>query len=531
VCTFILVPLLYKLFYQHINTHLPEDSRFFMAMKHWYHRSFLFVFRYKRTSLMLMGVFIPVTILLLIYLHKTGFPAIERTETILQIDWNEPIPVTESRSRIAQLSEHSKAYVEHTEAEVGQRQFMLSTETFTAQQATLYLRYPDQVTKTRYDTALVHLLRSRFPLARIDLYHAPNAFEQLFSSRQPYYEARFHEPKTRKTLPDSIAQIFIQRAARQLPVNPGKGFETETVAVINLDFIKMKNYQVEYGDLMQKLNIMFGDYLITDFKDFGRVTPVRLSSIPGNFNHLLQTHTVRSTHGKDYPVAEFIKMHYEDHYKNLTADASGIYQSLELTTLTDVGETEGFFTTLAREFGLAVDFSGQWFENQSNLKQLLVILLVSVLLMYFILTAEFESFRQPLLVMASIPLGFAGSLLLLWVMGGTLNIMSGIGLVVVLGILDNDAILKIDRINRLRQHLPLAQAIEQAGLDRLKPIVMNTCTNVLAITPLLFASGLGADLQQPVAITTIGGLIASTLTALYFVPLLYWISSGNKKEL
>jgi len=69
----------------------------------------------------------------------------------------------------------------------------------------------------------------------------------------------------------------------------------------------------------------------------------------------------------------------------------------------------------------------------------------------------------------------------------------------------------------------LAQAIEQAGLDRLKPIVMNTCTNVLAIAPILFASGLGADLQQPVAVTTIGGLIAATFTALYFVPVLYWV--------
>ena len=216
-------------------------------------------------------------------------------------------------------------------------------------------------------------------------------------------------------------------------------------------------------------------------------------------------------------------MRYEDHYKNLTADASGIYQSIELTALTDADETENYFNTLARESGLVVDFSGQWFENQANLKQLLFIMLVSVLLMYFILTAEFESFRQPLLVMVSIPLGFAGSLLLLWAMGGTLNVMSGIGLVVVLGILDNDAILKIDRINRLRQHLPLTQAIEQAGLDRLKPIVMNTCTNVLAITPILFASGLGADLQQPVAITTIGGLIAATFTALYFVPVLYWV--------
>jgi multidrug efflux pump subunit AcrB len=528
LCTFILVPLLYKLLYQNNNTHLPEDSRFFITMKRWYHRSFLFVFRYKLTSLLLMGVFIPVSILLFIYLPKTGFPLIERTESVINIDWNEPIPVTESKARIMQLVESYKPYVAHTEAEVGQRQFMLGTDVFTAQQATLYLKYPNQHAKNNFDTTLVHQLKSRFPLARIDMQNAPNAFEQLFTSRQPHYEARFREPKSLKTLPDSTAQALFQKTAHHMPVTAGKGFETETVAVINLDFIKMKTYQVDYADLIRKLNLVFGDFLITDFKDFGKVTPVRFTTVPGDFTHLLQTNTVRSANGKDYPVTEFIQMRYEDHYKNLTADASGMYQSLLLTSVPDVKNTDDFFTGLARNFNLSVDFSGQWFENEANLKQLFFILLVSVLLMYFILTAEFESFRQPLLVMVSIPLGFAGSLLLLWALGGTLNVMSGIGLVVVLGILDNDAILKIDRINRLRQHLPLAQAIEQAGLDRLKPIVMNTCTNVLAITPILFASGLGADLQQPVAITTIGGLIAATFTALYFIPTLYWFSSSQK---
>lgn len=215
----------------------------------------------------------------------------------------------------------------------------------------------------------------------------------------------------------------------------------------------------------------------------------------------------------------------------MPADANGIYQSVELPEVADEPAVQEFFRNLAHQFGLSAEFSGQWFEDRENLGQLIFILVVSVVLVYFILTAEFESFSQPLLVMFSLPLGLAGSLILLWLSGGSINIMSGIGLVVVLGILDNDAILKIDRINRLRQHLPLKQAIEQAGLDRLKPIVMNTCTNVLAVTPIIFSAGLGADLQRPVAITTIGGLIAATFTALYFIPLMYAWLYGKKTSL
>jgi multidrug efflux pump subunit AcrB len=269
-------------------------------------------------------------------------------------------------------------------------------------------------------------------------------------------------------------------------------------------------------------------YRITDLTSFGRLTRVSLAGSQADVDHLLRNTMIRSDNGHMYPLTDFLHTEYRLQPKIITADASGIYQAIEVTPDNEP-EVRAFFNRLAANLGLQADFTGKWFENRKSLMQITVILLVSLVLVYFILTAEFESFRQPVLVMLSLPLGFAGSLILLWLTGGTLNIMSGIGLVVVLGLLDNDAILKIDRINYLRTRLPLEQAIQQAGKDRLKAIVMNTCTNVLAVTPLIFSSGLGADLQRPVAITTIGGLVAATFTALYFVPLMYWLVAKNGK--
>ncbi len=107
------------------------------------------------------------------------------------------------------------------------------------------------------------------------------------------------------------------------------------------------------------------------------------------------------------------------------------------------------------------------------LDELVIILFVSILLMYFILAAQFESFVQPLIVLFEIPIDVAFALLLLWVCGHTLNLMSAIGLIVTCGIIINDSILKLDAINELRKAgTPLLEAIHEAGRRRLRPIII-----------------------------------------------------------
>ncbi len=123
------------------------------------------------------------------------------------------------------------------------------------------------------------------------------------------------------------------------------------------------------------------------------------------------------------------------------------------------------------------------------LGELVVILLVSILLMYFILSSQFENFLQPLIVLIEIPIDIAFALILLWATGHTLNLMSAIGLIVSSGIIINDSILKLDMINELRkQGIPLMEAIHTAGVKRLRAIIMTSLTTILAMVPLLFRS-------------------------------------------
>jgi len=154
---------------------------------------------------------------------------------------------------------------------------------------------------------------------------------------------------------------------------------------------------------------------------------------------------------------------------------------------------------------------------------MIIVLLISLVLLYFILAAQFESLTQPLIILLEIPIDIVGVILVLLLFGQSLNLMSMIGIIVMSGIIINDSILKISTINQLRKTgLPLSEALHKAGEQRLKPILMTSFTTILALVPFLFFSDLGSELQKPFALAIIGGMTLGTIVSLYFIPLCYY---------
>jgi len=153
-------------------------------------------------------------------------------------------------------------------------------------------------------------------------------------------------------------------------------------------------------------------------------------------------------------------------------------------------------------------------------------LLLSLLLVYLILTAQFGRLRQPFVILAAVPLAAAGVAAVLWLTGQTINLMSLTGCVVLVGIVVNDAIIKVDFINQRRERgMSLRKAIEAAGRARFRPILMTTITTVLGLLPLALGLGAGAELRAPLAIAIVGGLLSATVLALLVVPVLYQVLS------
>ena len=178
---------------------------------------------------------------------------------------------------------------------------------------------------------------------------------------------------------------------------------------------------------------------------------------------------------------------------------------------------------VAADEGFEVSFSGSYFSNRGMVRQLVGVLVVALLLLYFILAAQFESLLQPWIILSEIVIDLFGAIVVLWCCGQTLNLMSMIGLVVVCGIVINDSILKIDTINTLhRDGLSLRHAILEAGRRRLKAIVMTSLTTILAVAPFLVRGNMGSDLQFPMSLVIISGMTVGTLVSVLFIPLAYY---------
>jgi HAE1 family hydrophobic/amphiphilic exporter-1 len=172
--------------------------------------------------------------------------------------------------------------------------------------------------------------------------------------------------------------------------------------------------------------------------------------------------------------------------------------------------------------GVQIIEEGERKEMRRSFRDLGMAMLLAMLLVYMILAGQFESFLDPLLIAAVIPIGLAGAAVAIGVTGGSINVLSLIGALALLGIAVNDAIVKVDTIRRLRATgLAGSEAILEASRLRLRPILMTSATTVLAMVPMAIGFGSGEQLQRPLAVTIIGGLTLTTLLTLFVTPTLY----------
>jgi HAE1 family hydrophobic/amphiphilic exporter-1 len=166
--------------------------------------------------------------------------------------------------------------------------------------------------------------------------------------------------------------------------------------------------------------------------------------------------------------------------------------------------------------------AGHFEEQQKSFRELFVSLLLALVLVYMVLACQYESLRNPVIVMFSVPLAAAGVLITLFITHTTLNVQSYIGCIMLGGIVVNNAILLVDQADQLRRKkMTINNAVAEAGRRRLRPILMTTTTTILGLLPLSLGIGEGADAQAPLARVVIGGLTGSTVITLVLIPAVY----------
>ena len=177
---------------------------------------------------------------------------------------------------------------------------------------------------------------------------------------------------------------------------------------------------------------------------------------------------------------------------------------------------------LALPQGVSVNYAGDYEEQQENFRDIAMLMMLIVLLVYVAMASQFESFLKPFIIMFSVPFALGGAVIALWVTHTSLDMIGALGVVMLVGIVVKNGIVLVDYINLMRDRgYELNEAIKLSGASRLRPVLMTAFTTLFGMVPMAVSSGEGAEMWQPLGIVVIGGLFFSTVVTMIIVPILY----------
>ncbi len=296
---------------------------------------------------------------------------------------------------------------------------------------------------------------------------------------------------------------------------------------------------IPMSDLGNTLNLFLGEPTVTRFNMSGRsyeVLPELYEQFRSSPNALYNL-KLRTKNNTLVPLSSFTTVDEEvipralNHFQQMR---SAIIEANLGPNVTQ-GDALDYMTTLADKTlpkDIQVDYTGQSRQYEDSVGQMVQTFIFAIIFIYLILAAQFESFRDPLIVMFSVPLSIAGGLLLLWAFGGTINIYTQIALITLVGLITKNGILIVEFANQQQEKgLSLHDAILSAAAIRLRPILMTTFAMILGSLPLALATGAGAISRRQIGLVIIGGMSFGTLLTLFVIPTAYYYFASKQEKI
>lgn len=493
-----------------------------------------FFFRYRTATMITFGLIIILMIIMFMTLEKEKFPAIKQDELVISVDWNENIELSENMQRIRLITGMSRELILQTNSFIGEQQFLFNRDydqSYT--QAKVYIKARDYIAQKTVAGELSEVLNKRWPVATVTIEAQQNIFEKIFTASETPLVAEVSLLKEKEVPPVEMMTGIVAEMQKKWP---GAGISNpplEDKILLKIDPDRLLLYDVEPTTLYNTLKTSLNRYNIGELRASYELLPIVLSDKEKQVGDIISTETVVNKTGQAIPVKELVKVSRIHDYKTIKGGMNREYVPVYMDIATNKPSeiTREIRNMMAPDRDLNVSFSGSLITGQRLFEELSVILVVALLLLYFILAAQFESLTQPLIVLLEIPIDIAGALLLVLLWGGSINIITMIGLIVMSGVIINDSILKVDTINNLRADgLGLKEAIYTGGSRRLKPIIMVAMASLFSTAPMLFSQGMGSELQRPMALALIGGMSLGTVVSLYFIPLAYWYIYRSREQ-
>lgn len=528
-----LIPVYFNLVYRHpkiarLNERLMKGKG--LPLKGLYRKGHHWTMKHQGLMIVLMVVILGGSVPVYWLIEKQQFPEVTQVATQVPVDWNENIHVEENQRRIRELEELVQDEAVQTNAFVGEQQFILTSglRTDASNEALLYVETPSVEALDKAREKMRQYLREAYPRAVFDFQAPETAFSNLFRNAEPPLVARVYLSGRQYETRDELTYLLPFQETLRSAFPEAQPLPTEEVIDIYLDHAQLTLYDVDPGRVVDRIRTILNENTIGELRSFQRLTAIKAAGEGKAFFQQLETDRIRNQEGQMIPLKYLISSAPARGLKTVHAAKDGEYYPFAFEINSD--QLEGYMqqlTSLIDRFeGFEVQFEGSLLKSEELIRELLFVMVIALTLLYFILAAQFESVWQPLIILLEVPMNFLACFAGLYLTGTTLNIMSLIGIVVMSGVVVNDSILKVDTINQLRkvEGLSVDEAIAEGGERRLKPILMTSITTILALVPFLIAGDLGSELQRPLAITVICGMLSGTLVSLFYVPLFYrWV--------
>ena len=541
VVTVTVIPVYYYWWYRKSDGFRPspllDRINFDEAIRRWDDRWMGWFIRHRAVAWGLLAVSAVGMTVCFVLMPKTRLPEMTQTDTILKIEWNEHVSVENNAERVKGLEAALAGKAEQTTALVGSQQFILSHSGDQGiSEASVYVKCPDAGTLEQVRAELKSLMDRDYPEATYSFEASGNIFDMVFSRNEAPLLARLRPVKTGDVdvsrLKDLLAEIREALPGVQVADPPVR---TDALFIADPELLAL--YDISYSDLAGILKNALNENRLFSIVQGTNTVPVVTGSNASSLLEILQNTFIEKTSETDgilrIPVSDLMRQTFVEDLKTVVAGQEDSYYPLALDIASDrIKPVMSTVSSVVRDNGdFEVGYSGSWFSNGKMIREMILILIVALILLYLILASQFESLVQPLIILSEVLVDIFASLLVLWIFGVSINLMSLIGLIVITGIVINDSILKIDTINRMRK---AGESLERAVIDassrRVKAIIMTSLTTILAVCPFLSRGSMGDDLQYPMSLVVIAGMVVGTLVSLFVVPAVYYSIYNDRKR-
>ncbi len=506
-------------------------SKFIGLLFNKYEKLLLYALDNRITVLVFTFILFAVTVVLIVIMPKEFIPYVEQHDFILEVK----LPRGTSLSGTLQLvnsieseliSSHQIEYL-LTNIGIVDEHDILSVTRGSVDRAEMFIKIKKQYVPSKVREEIRNKL-GKFKNVSFAFHKPKSTFEKILNPAENNIQIKVVGNDLNTSV--KIANELIPHL-NQIPelTDLRSGYEKGIPEYsIEIDRTKAAMYGLTVKDITNYISTIFSGLEATTVSDFDKKVTilVRATEKDRNDTYDLMNSSIVTKNGSVY-LRDLIKYSYSEGFLEINRENNHRQISLlagykDASINKVINMVKEKLKHIKLPPGYSIEVGGISEEMQIALKGLIISLLLSVILMYMILAAEFESLRYPFIIIFSIPLAIVGAIVLLFITGQSLSVISLVGLIILVGIADNDAVVKIDFILRMRrENLSVRDSIIEAGKQRFRPIVMNTLTVVFALIPMMLSTGSGSQLQVALSIAIVGGLLSSTFLTLVVVPIVY----------